>query len=71
VSNEKAEKCPGCGRTGVMVVYGMPGPDLLDAAERGGVSIGGCVITGNDPDQQCQSCGQMWKTDDSVALGPQ
>lgn len=52
--------CPTCGAPGVLIVYGMPGPDLFEAAERGEVLIGGCVITGDDPTHGCAS-GHQWK----------
>jgi len=52
--------CPTCGRPGVLIVYGMPGPELVHAAERGQVLIGGCVITSDDPTHGC-SAGHEWK----------
>ena len=52
--------CPTCGTVGVPIVYGMPGPELVDAAERGEVFIGGCVITGDDPTHVC-AAGHHWK----------
>jgi hypothetical protein len=51
--------CPVCGEPGVLIVYGMPGPDLFEAAERGEVLIGGCVITGDDPTHGC-AAGHEW-----------
>jgi hypothetical protein len=35
--------CPTCGLAGVEIVYGYPGVDLFDAAERGEIALGGCV----------------------------
>lgn len=52
--------CPTCGALGIPIVYGMPAPDLVDAAERGEVLIGGCVITGEDPTHGC-AAGHEWK----------
>ena len=39
-------KCPSCGsRKVVRIVYGMPGPELVEAYERGEVQLGGqCVL---------------------------
>ena len=52
--------CPACGATGepIPVVYGMPGPDgdLLAASERGEVVLGGCSLTGDDPEWACATC---------------
>ncbi len=53
--------CPTCGALGVLIVYGTPGPDLVDAAERGEVLIGGCVITGDDPTPNGCAAGHEWK----------
>lgn len=44
----------------MLIVYGMPGPELFEAAERGEVLIGGCVITGDDPTHGC-TAGHEWK----------
>lgn len=52
--------CPTCGAPGVPIIYGMPGPELVDAAERGEVVIGGCFITGDDPTHTC-AAGHEWK----------
>ena len=52
--------CPTCGAPGVLIVYGMPGPELFNAAERGEILIGGCVITGDDPTHGC-AAGHEWK----------
>jgi hypothetical protein len=52
--------CPTCGAPGVLIIYGMPGPELFEAAERGEVLIGGCVITGDDPTHGC-AAGHEWK----------
>ncbi|MDP9442279.1 MAG: uracil-DNA glycosylase [Actinomycetota bacterium] len=51
--------CPTCRSAGVPIVYGVPGPELTSAAERGEVLIGGCVITGDDPTHGCAQ-GHEW-----------
>jgi len=59
--------CPLCGGKAVPIAYGLPGPSLMQAAERGEVALGGCVITHDengrlaDPDRRCLSCGHSWK----------
>ena len=45
--------CPICGRPGVPIEYGMPGPEMVDEAEAGRIVLGGCVVTGYDPDWAC------------------
>lgn len=62
-SSDAAGLCPSCGGTITEIVYGLPSLELFEAAERGEVAIGGCVLFGNDPDRQCASCGQTWKAD--------
>lgn len=52
-------RCPTCGAPGVLIIYGMPGLELLEAAERGEVLMGGCVITGDDPTHGC-AAGHEW-----------
>ena len=53
--------CPQCRRiAGVEIVYGMPGPDLFEAAENGQVALGGCVIFADQPEYRCRKCGHEW-----------
>ncbi|WP_156251507.1 hypothetical protein [Pseudactinotalea terrae] len=56
-------RCPECGSGDVVeIVYGMPGPELFEAAERGEVVLGGCVMfvdpdgQSADPDRSCRDC---------------
>jgi hypothetical protein len=56
------ETCAECGGKGVRIVYGLPGPELGDAAERGELALGGCVIGDDDPNLQCRACGNEWRT---------
>ncbi len=48
--------CEHCGATLVPIRYGMPGPEMWEAAERGEIVIGGCVIRGDDPTYGCPNC---------------
>ena len=49
--------CPVCGGTALPLVIGMPGPDLAEAAGRGEVILGGCVMDdGSIPTWQCRDC---------------
>ncbi|WP_205884722.1 hypothetical protein, partial [Escherichia coli] len=54
--------CPGCGRDeSVPIVWGMPSGDLFDLAERGLVSLGGCLRDPDgDPQWACRACGLDW-----------
>jgi hypothetical protein len=59
--------CAECGGNGVRIVYGLPSLDLAEAAERGEVALGGCVIGDDDPNLQCRACGNEWRR--TSALG--
>ena len=45
--------CPTCGAGLVPIAYGMPGPAMFEAADRGEIRLGGCTITFNDPEFEC------------------
>jgi hypothetical protein len=50
--------CVLCDSAVVPIVYGMPGSELLEVAERGEVILGGCVLpAAGEPTRSCQ-CGQ-------------
>jgi len=34
----------------VPIVYGLPSPEMMEEAERGEARLGGCFITGDDPE---------------------
>lgn len=56
-------RCPRCGSTDTArIVYGYPGPEMLAAAERGEIVLGGCSITGDDPTRQCRACDHEFGT---------
>lgn len=48
--------CPVCGAKMVPIVYGEPSAELFAKAERKEVILGGCCITGNDPQWGCPEC---------------
>ena len=53
VAGSKPRKCPKCGASPVAtILYGMPATDetLDDQIERGLVMLGGCIVSGYDPD---------------------
>ncbi|OLT30759.1 hypothetical protein BJF79_38230 [Actinomadura sp. CNU-125] len=50
--------CPHCGGGApIPIVYGLPGPDLFEEAERGEVALGGCVVWEGRPLWHCSACG--------------
>ena len=43
---QEPQECPSCGRKTLLeLVFGMPGPELFEAAEQGNLVRGGCCIT--------------------------
>ena len=55
VSGQRA--CPQCGALGVVpIVFGLPSPELVESAERGEVSLGGCVVSETAPTWRCPNC---------------
>lgn len=52
--------CPRCGSVATLlpIAYGYPSPEMFEAARRGEIVLGGCVIRGADPTHQCTACGQ-------------
>ncbi len=48
--------CQECGSTAIPVVYGLPGRELFEAAERGEIRLGGCVMPGWP---LCRLCGAV------------
>ncbi len=61
--NEKQEKpiCPNCKESSsvVRIQYGKPGPQLLEAAKRGEVKLGGCSVEGFK--HFCKTCELKFK----------
>ena len=50
------KKCPKCGEKLIDIVYGMPGSELFEAAERGEIVLGGCEIFDDQPEYHCKNC---------------
>ncbi len=51
------ERCLECGGRLVEILWGMPMPEAYEAARRGELVLGGCVVTDDDPAWQCSECG--------------
>ena len=58
---ESKNVCPECGSGDVVPIeYGLPGPEMMQAAGRGEVHLGGCVVAPDSPDLRCGACGHEW-----------
>jgi transposase-like protein len=60
--NDDTPTCPRCHSSEqvVPIIYGYPSEELFEAADRGEVKLGGCVVTGDDPQWFCKSCDYSW-----------
>lgn len=58
--------CPECGTQGVPLMFGLPAPEAVDAAEDGHLALGGCVLRHPAPNWQCAQ-GHQWRDDDEEA----
>lgn len=57
MSRPPSAPCPRCGSDAtIRIAYGLPGPGLMEAADRGEVALGGCCIEADQPDHKCTVC---------------
>jgi len=57
----KARRCPHCGSARVAeIVYGLLAPNFWEHHDKEAVVLGGCEITGSDPQWRCRECGAEW-----------
>lgn len=62
-NNDRRPACPECGSYGVAaILWGMPAfsEQLERDLDEGRVVIGGCCVTGVDPEWHCNDCGHEW-----------
>ena len=50
----RSSTCPQCRQRTIPIAYGLPGPEMIKAAERGEVHIGGCLPGGAS--WHCTAC---------------
>ena len=58
-AKSKPAKCPKCGSNRIaQILYGYPffSEKLQEDLKAGRTALGGCCITGNDPDWKCLEC---------------
>ena len=56
-TDNQTTACPTCGSAAVVrIVYGLPGHEAFEAAERGELVLGGCVISSDSPLWACTAC---------------
>jgi hypothetical protein len=55
--------CPSRGSEDtVPIVYGLPTRELEEAAGRGELVLGGCLVSFDAADRACENCGHHWQT---------
>ena len=60
MSDTPSDRCPRCDAEMTPIAYGYPGVEMFEAAERGQILLGGCVVLDGQPTSRCTSC----ETDD-------
>jgi len=64
-------KCPTCSAGLTPIVYGMPDQELGEAAQRGEIKLGGCVIWFDNPDFECRGADHhLWQRNTKGGLAP-
>ncbi len=59
---KKTLTCPFCGSFRVIpIVYGLPGPELVERSEKDKVILGGCMVWEGQPQSHCNDCGYEWR----------
>lgn len=53
--------CPNCGSANwIPIAYGLPGPEMMTAGDRGEILLGGCMFQYED--RYCRQCGHKWES---------
>lgn len=59
-SQADAPVCAQCDRACIPLVFGLPGPRLMEEAQRGAVALGGCILPDFPPKWSCPQCHAMY-----------
>jgi hypothetical protein len=62
----RIDACPQCGRDDLVVpiLYGLPTGEAMEAAERGEISIAGCMVGDDDSKFSCKRCSRYFGLSD-------
>lgn len=58
--------CILCGHELVNIIYGMPGPTLIEMARAEGIALGGCSIVLDMPTHYCYGCNEAFPAVDNL-----
>ena len=54
--------CISCGEvSAVKILYGYPSHEMMRLKKEGLIELGGCIVSGNDPNYRCKKCGHTWR----------
>jgi hypothetical protein len=73
ISELQSEACPEGGQHDpIRIAYGYPSGEMVQAASRGEIIIGGCLMWRSSPTSRCRKCGtastsEGWPPLDGVA----
>ena len=59
--DQPTDDCRYCGGQIIPIVYGYPGPESFEAAERAEVEFGGYVLPEDPPTRRCRDCGAAFR----------
>jgi hypothetical protein len=58
ISEVQDDACPKGGQHDpIRIAYGFPSGDMFEAADRGEIVLGGCLISRSSPTTSCRKCG--------------
>jgi hypothetical protein len=61
------KRCPKCGSLNtVKILYGFPTYEAFLLSKEGKIKLGGCCVTGSDPEFFCKDCENEWTKQDAV-----
>ena len=59
--SKQKRKCPSCQSEEVVPIeFGFPSPEMVEAADRGKIKLGGCCVEVDDPEWHCNDCEHEW-----------
>lgn len=67
----KPALCPNCGCQNIVPIrYGMPGPEMGEAAQDGEFALGGCMIDDRARQWHCEACNVSFNDGGADVLEP-